>query len=206
MEFICIFSFSFCGCGFRYGITQGLSSNIARLAREKKVVNGYFHVQYLPLVLLAVRGWSGLNPSTTAVCCVREIFRWHNNNIWYAWSVRFLLNSGRLTAESLFTLQLPQREESLRSYANLTIITCDFLTSTLTGCTRASSPGLLGNLTLSLSSAQKCFLWWGVRSPKLTLMLSLFQSSSKPWFDLTAQNLLYRPDQLVFWSISIMRV
>lgn len=148
---------------------------------KKKVVNDYFHMQYLPLVLLAMQGWSGRNPSTTAVCCVYEIFRWHNNNIWYAWSVRFLLNSGRLTAaESLFTLQLPQREESLRSYANLTIITCDFLTSTLTGCTRASTPGLLGNFTLSLSSAQKCFLWRCVCSPKLTLMLRLFQSSSKP--------------------------
>lgn len=143
-------------------------------------------MQYLPLVPPAMWGCSGLNPSTTAVCCVDEIFRWHNNNISYAWSVGFLLNSGRLAAaESLFTLHLPQWGESPRSYANLAIITHDFLTSTVTGCTRASTPGLLGNSPMSLSSTQKCFLC----SPKLTLMPSSFWSSSKPWCGLTAQNL-----------------
>lgn len=111
----------------------------------------FFHRQCLPLVLLATWGCSGLNPSTTAVCCVYEIFRWHNNDICYAWSVRFLRTSGRLAAaESLSTLQLPQGGESLRSYANLAIITHGALTSTLTGCTRASTPGLLGNFTREL--------------------------------------------------------
>lgn len=45
---------------------------------------------------------------------------------------RFLLNSDRLTAaEYLFILHVPQRGESLRLYANLAIITHDFLNSTL---------------------------------------------------------------------------
>lgn len=185
-------------------MVEGLSSNTAHLARIQKgqVLNDFFPMQYLPLVLLATWGWSGL--FAAALCCVYGIFRCHNNNISYAWSVRFLLYSGRLAAaESLLTLHLPQRGESLWSHANLAIITHDFLASTLTGCTRASTPGLLGNFTVSLSSTRKRFLC----SPKLTLMLSLFWSSSKPWFGLTAQNLVIfandRPEQLIFWSCSV---
>lgn len=70
--FVC--SLSFChDCGFRWSLAQGLCSDTACLARGERRDSEWCFSD-LPLAHLPTWDWCGLNPSTTVVCCVDQIF------------------------------------------------------------------------------------------------------------------------------------